>query len=510
MGVGVRRLLASLGILASVLACPTAARASGMVLGAEPISVRVVIAPAADRTTRWYSLGVGGSAPLVWVIPIGREAAVDDASGAWLEAVDVATAPRVVPACGGAEVQIARLSDVGPTRHASSAIVAKTSTELDSALAGVWPTPEQHAALDATLAAHDLLVVRTTGSITPTVRVVDRDGVATAPLALTTSPRDLDVTVWILGDRRAAIGVDVPAPSQLHWVGQTSDYILARDTALAKGPASGFITETSIASLVDQSHVSPSEVPSLASEYFARAAERFEATGSAYGCTNSAVNASTSLAPFAYARASVAGVPLEPCTRSSAYSCGSLVDDLALGVGGLRPKTAWITRLVGRVPANTASMDLPVRFVGGDPVPLVKVALGGCKLPPPSGTSGTFGSSDNGGSSGGGSSWGSGGGGSCGGSVDTGGGGGDDCSDDTSGSSSGDDCSGDTSSSSADSCDSGGGGGDACSGGGGGDACDSAAPKKTAGSGKSPVSRATLGAAFVLFGLRRWKKRRAH
>jgi hypothetical protein len=481
-----------------------------MVLGAEPITVRVAVAPGVDRTTRWYSLDVGGQSPLVWVIPIGREAAVDDASTAWLEALDVVTAPRVVPACGGAPVEVVRQADLGPTRHVSGAVVAKSSADLDTALGGVWPSADQRALLENALASHDLLVVRAKGPATPTVRVVDRgDGVATVPLALTSSPRDVDVVVMVLGDRRAALGVDVPAPATLHWFGQASDYLVQRDAALAKGGAYGFITETSISSfVVDGQRVSPAEVPSLASEYFARAAARYEATGSPIGCTSAATNVATSLAPFVCARATVAGAPIGPCATSSSLTCGSLVDDLALGMGGLVPKTAWITRLVGRIPAGAPTADLPVRLVGGSPVPLMKVALGGCKLPPPSGTSGSdlVGSGDNGGGGGAGGTQDS-----CGGSVDTSGSSGssDDCSDDTSSSSSsGDDCDS-GSGSSGDSCDSGSSSGDACSGSGGGDDCDSAAPKaKHANAGKSPVSRATLSAAFVVFGLRRWRKQR--
>lgn len=508
-----RRIALPLALLAVALLAPDA-RAAGAVLGAEPITVRVAIEPGVDRTTRWFHVGVGGAAPFVWVLPIGREAAVDDASSAWLEALDVVTAPRVVPACGGGPVHVVRLPDLGATAHSSSAVIARSSAELDAALDGVFPSAELRARMDALLASRDLLVVRASGPTSPTVRVVDRDD-AIVPMALTSSPRDVDVVAWVLGDRRAAIGVDAASPSPVHWFGGTSDWVLARDATLARAGSGAFVTESAISGfVVDGQRVSPNEVPALADEYFRRTAALSEAVGSPASCANAARAMATSLAPLACARASLAGAPLAPCSTSSSLTCGSLADDLALGLGGLVPKTAWVTRLVGRVPAGDAMQDLPVRWVAGDPVPLMKVALGGCKLPPPSGTTGSSGGAPDNGSSGGGS-WGGSSSDSCGGSVDTSSGGSDtsdDCSGDTSTSSSDDSCDSDTGSS-GDSCDSGSGSGDACSGGGGGgDSCDSAAPKKQArlgGGGKSPLSRATLGAAFVAFGLRRWRKRRA-
>lgn len=502
----VRRLAFGTLLALGLVTSPEDARAAGMVLGAEPVAVRVAIAPGADRTTRWYSLGVGGQASLVWVLPVGREAAVDDASSAWLEALDLVTAPRVVPTCGGASVETVRQVDLGPTRHVSGAVIAKSVAQLDAALAGVWPSGAQRALLEDALASHDLLVVRAAGPTTPTVRVVDRaQAPATVPLALTSSPRDIDVVAFVVGDRRAALGVDVPAPATPHWFGKTSDYVLQRDLALAKGPPYGFITESSLSSsLVDSQRISPIEVPSLAAEYFGRAATRYETTGATASCTNVAVNAATSIAPIACARAAVAGGPLGPCALSSPYFCGSLTDDLGLAVGGLVPKTAWVTRLVGRIPAGATAGDLPVRLVGGEPVASIKVALGGCPLPPPSGKVGAgLAASDNAGPPP------TGGADSCGGEVDTGGGG-DDCSDDTPSSSSSDDCDSGSGSSSGDTCDSSSGSGDGCDGGSGGDACDSAAPKNGAPpKGKSPLSRATLSGVMVLFGLRRWGKRRS-
>lgn len=505
MGWVVRRFMFGTLLAFGVATAPEDARAAGMVLGAEPVAVRVAIAPGDDRTTRWYSLGVGGSAPVVWVLPVGREAAVDDASSAWLEALDVVTAPRVVPTCGGPSVEIVRQPDLGPTRHVSGAVIAKSVAELDAALSGVWPSGAQRALLEDALASHDLLVVRAVGPTTPTIRVVDRvDVPATVPLALTSSPRDIDVVVFVVADRRAALGVDVPAPATLHWFGQTSDYVLQRDAALAKGPPYGFVTESARARLVvDAQRMSPTDVPPLAVEYFERAAARYETTGATASCTNAATNAATSIAPVGCARASVAGTPLGPCVASSAFACGSLVDDLALGMGGLVPKTAWVTRLVGRIPAGVTAGDLPVRLAGGEPVASIKVALGGCALPPPSGSVGAGpAATDNAGASPADAT------GACGGSVDTGGGG-DDCSDDTSGSSSSDNCDTSSSSDSGDACDSNSGSGDGCDGGSGQDNCDSVTPKdgrRT--SGKSPMSRATLSGVIVLFGLRRWGKRR--
>jgi hypothetical protein len=244
-------------------------------------------------------------------------------------------------------------------------------------------------------------------------------------------------------------------------------------------------------------------VNSLALEYFSRASDYGDTTGSLVSCVTSASSQRGTLQTPYCARGDLGGTAPTPCTAASGLTCGPHADDLALAMAGRAPQDVWITRLVGRIAPADPSPDALVSSPGGSPIHVLRVAGATCK-------------SSGGGSSGGGGSAGapnnSGG---CSGSVeDTSSSSGDvtassddSCSSDsTDSSSSGDDCG--SSDSGGDSCDSGGGGGGDCGGGGGGGDCADATPRKNKTAGKSPLSRLTLSAALVLLPLRRLTRRK--
>jgi hypothetical protein len=255
-------------------------------------------------------------------------------------------------------------------------------------------------------------------------------------------------------------------------------------------------------------------VPSLTERYFDLAAQRGLATGSLSSCVGAAATLETIGDPLlpACAPAAISGAPLVPCgpTATDRLTCGSRTQDLALALSGQAPRAAWLTRFVGRIPAGTAADDVVVTFGPGVEAPMLRVAAARCSG---SGVGSSGGGGGGGGASGDGYESGSYGGGCGGGAVTVADGtteGGDDCDSSSSSSSSGDDCDSGSSSSAGDDCDSGASSGDDCDSGAGADDCDSAAPKKrTARGGRSPVSRAVLGFAFLLLPLRRWTRRRS-
>ncbi len=484
----------------------------GLVLGAEATQVRVAIAPAPDRTTRWYGVTASGTQPFAWIVPIARGAAVDAPSSAWLEALDVVSAPRVASSCGGSAMETVRAIELGTDMPLPKLVIVSASSDVDAALAGFYVQDEVRVVLEGILQTHDLAVLRVVAPTPATIRVVDRDTDVRVPMSLVRSPRDVDIVTFVLSDRRAAMGAAVAPPSKIHWFGQHSDYLIARDGVLASAGPGGLLTEAALpSSVLTNQRISPTIVPSLALEYFSRAALYGDATGSLASCLNSASSMGGTVQTPYCARGDLAGSAAFPCSTASGLTCGPHADDLALAMAGRVPQDVWITRFVGRIGANQSAPDFPVTALGGPEVGLLRIAASSCKSPP-------SGSTPSGGSSGGDVDQGGG----CSGSVatsDSTGSSGDDCGSDSSVSdSSGDDCSSDTSnagdscdsdtSNAGDSCDSGGGGEDCSGGGGGGGDCAEATPRKNKTAGKSPVSRLALSAALVLLPLRRITRRR--
>lgn len=508
----------SLALLLLVLV-PRPARALGLVVGADTTDVRVAVASEADRTTHWYSITTTAAEPVLWVIPTGHGAAIDAASNAWFEALDTITAPRIAPSCGTAKMEVARTIELGVDPPLPDVAVATTPAELDAALGPFSITDDERKKLEALLPAHDLALVVAKAPTPATIRVVDRETAVTLPFSLVRSARPVDVTAFVLADRRASLGAIAPAPASLHWFGNKSDWTLRRDAVLASAGANAFITESSLSSsVVGEVHVAPATVPSLALEYFSRASVYGDAVGSPSACANAASSMGSTLQPPYCARADLAGLSILPCAYSSALACGSHADDLALAAGGFVPRKIWITRMFGRIQPGQPQSDLPMELFAGEEVGLLRVALATCAAldPPPSGGPGGGGSDTS-------SSWGGSGG--CGGSAEesssspsdgceasaT-----DDTSTDDSGAcgssstdgSANDGCSGDTGGGGGDDCDSGGGGDGCDSGGGGSGDCDANNPPRKKNAGRSPLSRGFLALAFVALPLRRLSRKR--
>src|SRR5258708_24002135 len=98
------RVACSLGIVGLAVLLASDAGAVGGIIGSSGGSVTVVearyaIAISPAQTTRWASIHIEKfPGAMAWLVPIRPGARVDEVSDAWFEALELATAPRVVPA----------------------------------------------------------------------------------------------------------------------------------------------------------------------------------------------------------------------------------------------------------------------------------------------------------------------------------------------------------------------------------------------------------------------------
>lgn len=499
--------------------------------------VRVAVSSTGTRTSRWVSLHVHGTATaFAWIVPVKPNAFVDLTSDAWLESLEDATAPRVVPPdvsppCGAGGVEVdGSLSHVVTTVPDSVATAADVAT-LGNTLAGwgITVTGDLAPLLEAAGADGDSFVALLYSGglpdvVTRTVRIVDTSS-ATLPLALTSGPSNVAVTAYAFTTGSVTPGT-APAlaldPSLLLWGADgTSTYAPVRETLLTTNPGAWLVETAGHPELFEGEIVPGSEsVPALTPTYFSRAWTYGDATGAPSTCAGAASNIATSLSPVALAcpagalaklgAASCEEAPGPDEVAPDALRCGGISDDLAIALSGMSPAGAWVTRARSVLGPGAYGTDAPLS-PGADPSastgPVVTCSgygdacggggSSGAPPPPPGGTGSSSGGS--GGSSGGGNG-------------DPGNGAGQAAGDIVgaaidAASSTDDGCGGDSSDSSGDSCSSDGGGdsssGDDCSGGSGSSDCTVGRSRGRHG----PASRLLmLGVALAAFARRGGRK----
>jgi len=459
--------------------------------------VRVAVSSTGTRTSRWVSLHVHGTATaFAWVVPVKPSAFVDLTSDAWLESLEDATAPRIVPpdvsppcGAGGAEVD-GDLSHVVTTAPDSVATAADAAT-LGNTLAGwgITVTGDLAPLLDAAGADGDSFIALLYSSASPdvvtrTVRIVDTSS-ATIPLGLTSGSSTVAVTAYAFATGGVTLGTSPSLtldPTLLLWQADgTSTYAPVSETLLTTNPGAWLVETTGHPELFAGEAVPGSgAAPALAPTYFSRAWTYGDASGAPSACSADADAVATSLSPVAIAcpagalaRVGGASCVEGPVTSGEvdpgALRCGGIADDLALALSGISPASVWLTRTRSVVSAGAFGVDaaLAPDTVGSEATgPVVTCsgygqACGGGNssggAPPPTGgpssSSGGAGASSGGGTTdpGGGSSVGSTVGNVVGAALDA-------------SSSTDDGCGGDSSDDSGDSCSGDGGGGDAASG----------------------------------------------
>jgi hypothetical protein len=345
-----------IGAFALGLALARDAGAVGGVLStaqdpATVVEARFAIALSRARTTRWASLRVERfPGAMAWLLPVRPGARVDEVSDAWFEALEVATAPRIVGSCGGSppQVSIVRSTVHEPTAAALHVATVAGADEL-RAFAKDWglEVPAETASRFEVLEGRGFSFVglvyggSSDRTLTRTVRVTD-DAFPAVPLFLTSAPASktaLRVAAFLVAESRTRVGsgeereIDPRAVSFGDGGATNYDELLLADL-LAHGGKSWVVEAADHALLFDGVR-GPAGAGTIA--------------------------------------------PLVATYRERAAAYGDQTDDPDLALTGLDPSATWITRVAGIVPAREFGDDLAVTMTTSTPQSPFVVAGGGSR-----------------------------------------------------------------------------------------------------------------------------------
>jgi hypothetical protein len=398
--VDTRTLLLS-GCIAAAALTSGRAGAMGAIVTSPPgdssiTDVRVAVSSTGTRTSRWVSLRVHGSATaFAWILPVKSSAFVDLASDAWLEALEDATSPRVVPpdaapTCGAGGVETDGDITHAVTTAPDAVATAADEPTLAATLAG-WGLPvtaDLAPMLDAAAADGDSFVALRYSDVPPdtvtrTVRIVDAFP-ASIPLALTAGASTVAVTAYAFTTGPAEVGTAPPlilSPALLVWGDDgTSTYAGVLDAVLTESPGAWLI-ETAGPGLLFQGEPVPAggAVPALTPAYFSRAWTYGDASGSPDECTAAATALATRTGAMAVAcpAGSLLRVGAPSCDESvgegevspDALRCGGISDDLAMALSGVAPAAAWLTRARSVLAPATPGANAALGSAGPDAPP---------------------------------------------------------------------------------------------------------------------------------------------
>ncbi len=394
----------------ALLAGGNSARASTAFVGnGKATELRVAFADAAWSTV-WTSLRVEEAGPFALVVPLPDGAYVDQSSDAWFEALEVATATRVLPPeglnpyCPGKGGPADPFDVAGSTGHTESLAPEAIALADDAAAVATWAQGQGltlGGALETALGsagAKRFLCVRFTspgGSVTtPTLRVSAPQGLPTLPFSIThAAAAPLRVSTWLIGGGRGDLGgtTAVPVPgSEVAWnaKAQTSDYVAVRDASLAAQPDGATLESaahdafaTSVPFANDSASIDPAVVT-----YFQRAAAYGNAPSGADACIAAAkpLFAAAGVVSAACPRGDLAAPPAA-CTAAAPLpgeldaaklACGPGADDLAIALSGAASKTAWLTRRTFVIGPGASGKDRTVTFGAGAAVQPILEAAG--------------------------------------------------------------------------------------------------------------------------------------
>lgn len=354
------------------------------------VAVREAISAGAGRTVRWGSVEVRGTASTVaWLVPARPGAALDLASDAWLEALDAASAPRVVPPdidppCGipgGVDVE-GQFTHAVTTPPGATAIAADRAT-LDAALGtyGLAVTSDLAPSIDAAFAAGSWMVALVytqvpTDMVARTVRVVDTSPEGFSLSLVEAGATPLSITAFAFGTGSVSVGELPPLAMDalaVVWDDDgTSSYAAVRDSLLAANPGA-WLFETGGNGIIFQGLPVPggNPTPAASTSYYFRAAGYADTTSDADTCNDDAAavaHSDSTVAPAcppgALARVGdtsgcqeiVGAGEIDP----SELRCGGIVDDLAMALSGLAPAQTWLTRVRGSLAPATLGQDASV------------------------------------------------------------------------------------------------------------------------------------------------------
>jgi hypothetical protein len=381
------RALAVVVALASL--APREAHAMGAVIGSSghPVSigsVRVAVAAAAGRTTRWAQVNVtNDGSGFAWLVPVLPGARVDLGSDAWLDALDSATVPVVLPPQSPSScVESLAPQVLAPGTSPSSRPPLQTFLALDSLSLASFvsgsgfeiPTGLVTGLGDVFASGSAVLALVYDAGELPvhTLRVLD-SGPATLPFSLSSNAtEDVSITAFSIagGPRQAGTSPLTVAPGALVWFadGESSYQTEVASLIVAAG-GKQWLTQSSEPSAFFQPTQIDRELalPAATSAYFSLAAAYGDTSSDPTACAEAAQATARSTSTYAAACPSgaLAIVPgPSPCSLSSDATpvtdlvCGGAVD-AALAVGELSPSSIWLTRIQGIVTASSAA-DVPL------------------------------------------------------------------------------------------------------------------------------------------------------
>jgi hypothetical protein len=394
-----------------------AGAASALVGASSATELRFAYAETAEWTTMWTSFRLAGDAgPLGVVVPLPDGAFVDHSSDAWFEALEVATAPRVLPPdglspyCPGASGPDNPFEISAKVTHEESLLPETIALADDAQGVAAWASA-QGLAVDAELSnklagtgAVKFVVIRfdTPGGAvsTPTLRISAPKGLPVVPFSITRAgASDLRVTAWLFGEGRGSFTGTTPAlvpGNAIAWNAKTgkSNYVAYRDELLAGDADRDLIESTSHDALIEATPFAngAASIDAVVTTYFARASMYGNALPDAAACIDAAkatLDADQAVGP-ACPRGDLAALA-GPCTAAppgageldaAALFCGPGADDLALVAAGAVPSDTWVTRRTFVIAAGMSGKDRGV-FNAASPeklplVPAAAVDIGDC------------------------------------------------------------------------------------------------------------------------------------
>ena len=388
-----RRLIAVIAtLLAAALSSSGRVDAIGNFGGPERATseLRLAVALSPERTSVWVQARIAGNAdavPYAIVIPVVDGTAVDWGHDAWLEALEMASAPRILPpsdnadTCPGVDLEHA-VEVVGDLGHATLAPALDVTVAVDGDALASWAAghdlsvePAMQDALAAlAMTGHRFVAALFVGAAeptwTPTIRVVAPTADAALPLSLTRARgQDLDITLWTIAEGRTSIdgydevtidGGDVVFDA----ASASSNYVEQRDDLLWSADATTLIEASSRAALLYELRAGATTVEPVTTSFITRAAlyDNLDLTAcdlTARTTLQSQGQLSTVCPPGALGHVGAEW----PCDETlspgqldaTTLRCIAEADDLALAVSGMHTSLLNLTRHRMLLPAGMAA-----------------------------------------------------------------------------------------------------------------------------------------------------------
>ena len=372
----------------------------------EPVEQRIAVALGPTRSVVWVAAHARPAAgAFALVVPARSGASIDVATDAWLEALEAATAPRILPppgiepTCPG-DPPSDPFHVAGDLEHHATLAPVETVTLEGAADLLLWAAQNEltvsgpvAAALADSDASHFVaLRFASPGgdAWTPTVRVAFAGPEPILPLSLAQAGSDPQiVTLFAFSEGRAApegalVELD-PAELTFDVARARTDYRDVLGGLLA--PPGTFAVESASHDVLVSAGGLPggATIPSLVGAYYQRAVDLGAASGDPDACAAAAASAIERPERFAEAcpRADLGVIdgqgdcfesPTEDETDPAALRCGGDADDLALALSGLEGEGAWLTRISLRIAAGETGAETALSAAPGDAVDPVLVA----------------------------------------------------------------------------------------------------------------------------------------